>query len=58
MKIRGHLVDMPLNFLIVRLTRSGLYGTNLVGGEGTDGSCKFSPKYGFVWLTVSRIGSL
>jgi len=41
MKIRGHLVDMPLNFLIVRNTME-LCEISLiwVGGEIYDGGCK------------------
>lgn len=55
MKIRGHLVDMPLDFLIVRSTFPGLSVTDGTGGERSDGSGESFPKYDFARLTHSEL---
>ena len=55
MKIRGHLVDMPLDFLIVRPPLSWRLFTNEIGGEGFDGSGKFFLEYDFARLTHSEL---
>jgi hypothetical protein len=58
MKIRGHLVDMPLDFLIVRPPKSWGLFTDEIGGERFDGSGKSSLEYDYGKLTLFRTGSL
>jgi len=58
MKIRGHLVDMPLDFLIVRPTACLRVIADGIGGERSDGSGKSSLENDYLRLTRPRTGSL
>jgi hypothetical protein len=59
MKIRGHLVDMPLDFLIVRPPKSWRLFTDEIGGERFDGSGKSSfPRVRLCEADSFRTGSL
>jgi hypothetical protein len=55
MKIRGHLVDMPLDFLIVRPPLSWRLFTDEIGGERFDGGGKSFLVYDFARLTHSEL---
>jgi hypothetical protein len=55
MKIRGHLVDMPLDFLIVRPPLSWRLFTDEIGGERFDGSGKSSLECDYAELTFSEL---
>ena len=55
MKIRGHLVDMPLDFLIVRPTACLRLIADGIGGERSDGSGKSSLENGYLRLTLPEL---
>jgi hypothetical protein len=55
MKIRGHLVDMPLDFLIVGPILPWRLLTNEIGGERFDGSGKSSLECDYAELTFSEL---